>query len=168
MLTIAQRRSISLRSMVDPGFRARLAHNPRVGLAEALGTKLPKGQIVDLLEESASRWAFVLPGIDDIEQDLPAPTDQRSAVENEIYAALREDPEMIETAARDPRAFLFERFGVEVDGVDLRRECPGITVIVLPHRAAREELDDEMLDLVAGGGNRPTGEIESTGSIKTL
>jgi hypothetical protein len=166
MLTIAQRRSISNRCSFDQAFRRKLGRDPRAALAEALGSSLPSDETVEVLEESPSRWAFVLPEIDDIEPDLPPPTDPRSAIENEIYSALREEPETIETAARDPRAFLLERFGVEVNGVDLRREFAGTTVVVIPHQSAREELDDEMLDMVAAGGNVPLNNAENTGSAK--
>lgn len=167
MLSIAQRRSISTRSVFDRAFRHWLGHDPRAALADALGSALPRGQAVEVLEESGSRWAFVLPVVADIELELPVPADARSAVENEVYAVLREEPEMVEMAARDPRAFLLERFGVDVNGIDLRRERAGTTVIVIPHQGAREELDDDMLDMVAGGGNQPTGTPEETGSIKT-
>ena len=167
MLTIAQRRSISTRSTFDQAFRRQLGRDPREALAEALGLPLPSDEAVEILEESATRWAFVLPEVADIEPELPPPTDPRTAVENEIYSVLREEPETIETAARDPRAFVLERFGVEVNGVDLRRECVGTTVIVIPHQSAREELDDEMLDMVAAGGSVPQNGEESTGSAKS-
>jgi len=35
-------------------------------------------------------------------------------------------------------------------------------------KATKDELPDTTLDKVAGGGNQPTGGVESTGSIKTL
>lgn len=164
MLTIAQRRCLSTRAMFDPAFRARLASDPRAAVAEAVGA-LPADQTVAVIEETATRWAFVVPSLQDIESHLPAPTDARSAVENQVYALLRDEPEAIETAARDPRGFLLERFGVSVGGIDLRREGAGTTVIVIPHQTAREELDDDMLDLVAGGGNNPM-EHPDMGSIK--
>lgn len=34
-------------------------------------------------------------------------------------------------------------------------------------KSTKDELPDASLDKVAGGGNQPTGTIESTGSIKT-
>ena len=165
MLTIAQRRSISTRAIFDPVFRERLGQDPRAAIAEALGSALPPEEIVEVLKEGATRWAFVLPA--NIEHQLPEPTDARSAVENELYSVLREEPETIEAAARDPRAFLLERFGVEVGGVDLRRESAGTTVVIIPHQSAGEELEDEMLDLVAGGGSPPTNTAASTGSAKS-
>lgn len=142
--------------MFDPVFRERLANDPKAAASEILGRALPAGETVAVIEETATRWAFVLPPIDDIEAELPEPTDARSAVENQVYAILRDEPETIETAARDPRAFLQERFGVEVNGVDLRRETAGTTLVVIPHQGAREELDDDMLDLVSAGGHEPT------------
>lgn len=167
MLTISQRRSLSTRALFDQAFRKALVDDPQAALADALGIDFPADEAVAIIEESATRWAFVLPVVSDIEAELPEPTDARTAIENQVYAVLRDEPDTVEIAARDPRTFLFERFGVEVNGIDLRRECAGMTVILIPHEASREELSDEMLDLVAAGGNVPINNADSTGSAKS-
>jgi len=49
------------RALADPAFRARLVEAPRDALAEALGTELPPGLEVVVIEEREDRIAIVLP-----------------------------------------------------------------------------------------------------------
>ncbi len=151
MLTIAERRQVADRS-AEPDFRDLLRSDPRKAIISATGRSLPDAATVALVEESADAWSFVLVNPADIEAVLPDPLDARSAVDNQVYALLRDEPALADAAERDPIAFLRERFGVEVPAVDVRREGAGETLLVVPHLAAREELSDELLDMVAGGG----------------
>ena len=78
----------------------------------------------------------------------------RSAVENDVYSLLRDRPDLADAAAQDPVGFVRSHFDIDMDGfdVDLRREGPGSAIIVLQNIEEREQLSDDMLDLVSAGG----------------
>jgi hypothetical protein len=127
--------------------------DPRRAVAEATGKSLPEAERVELVEEGETAWSFVMIDPAAIDAALPEPRDARSAIENEVYGLLRDQPALADQAERDPVAFLRDRFGVEVTAVDFRREGAGETLLLLPNIDTREELSDELLDLVAGGGD---------------
>lgn len=152
MLTIAERRMVSERTL-DRDFRELFRSDPRGAIASATGRALPGSDAIEVLEETADAWSFVLIDPAGIDRTLPAPQDARSAIENEVYALLRDQPALVDIAERDPTNFLRERLGVEVPAIDIRREGKNQTIVVLPHLGSREELPENLLDLVAGGGD---------------
>jgi hypothetical protein len=137
--------------------------DPRAGIREVTGKTLACDVQIELVDEGDEDWCFVLLDPAMIDGTLPAPVDARSAVENDVYAMLRDRPSLTPGAVAEPVAFLRERLGVDVGGIHLRKEPPGMIVLVLPGRA-NNELSDEMLDLVAGGGspNCQTGKTTIT------
>jgi hypothetical protein len=153
MLSIAHRRAITDRAMSHADFRDLMLSDPRRAVMEATGASFSSDERVEVVREGDVAWSFVLVDPAEIDATLPEPQDARSAVENEVYTLLRDEPGVADVAAADPVAFLRERFGVEVTAVDLRRESKGETLLVLPNIGSREELPDDMLDLVAGGGD---------------
>lgn len=154
-LSVAERRTISTRALFDPDFRSSLVADPHEAVSEALGHPLPAGLELELIEESADSWAFVMLPSAAIAMGLPEALDARAAVENDVYTVLRDDPQAIIVAKNDPVAFMRDRFGLEIQGVALYEETAGRAMIVLPNNAAAtgEELSDDMLDLVSAGGD---------------
>jgi len=152
MLTIAERRTVSERTL-DRDFRELFRRDPRGAITVATGRALPVSDAIEVLEESADAWSFVLIDPAGIDRTLPEPQDARYAVENHVYALLRDEPALMDIAERDPTSFLRERLGVEVAAIDIRREGKNQTIVVLPHLESREELSENLLDLVAGGND---------------
>jgi len=152
-LTIADRRAISASAMLDPKFREALFKSPHDAVREATGKQLPATTRFEVLEEGAAGWCFVMLDAAAIDRDLPEARDARSAVENDVYALLRDQPALASAAERDPVSFLRERLQIEVDDVVLRKEGADDAILVVWNQLASEELPDDFLDLVSAGGD---------------
>ena len=154
-ITVAERRAIMNTSMLEPDFRELLQRDPRAALKDVTGKQASSNVDVIVVEETEAAWEFVIPTEGSIEAELPMPTDARAVVENDVYALLRADPSLRSKIESDPKGFLVERFGMDLGetGVNVRTERAGQFMLVLPYAQGREELPDEMLDLVAGGGD---------------
>lgn len=153
MISIADRRAIMTHSMASPDFRNLLRGDPRAAVEQVTG-RPPSGEArISVVEEQPEAWEFVIPA-SAIDAKLPAPEDPRSVVENDVYEMLRDDPTVRARVVGDPKAFLAEKFQLDLGptGVNVREERAGELLIVLPYRDGREELNDEVLDLIAGGG----------------
>jgi hypothetical protein len=152
-LSIAERRAVSMKSLQQPDFRQRLKADARAGIREATGKSLPAGLQIEVIDEGEQDWCFVLLDPASIDVMLPAPMDSRSAVENDVYALLRDQPALAPVAQADPVGFLRERLRIDVSGVKVRKEEAGAMLIVMPNPVSQDELSDELLELVAGGGD---------------
>ena len=154
-LSVSNRRAVMNMSMLEQAFRDELRRDSRAALKRATGKDVHADAKVELLEEDEKNWAFVVPSEGSIEDDLPPATDARAAVENDVYALLRAEPAIRTRLESDPKTFLKERFEIDLGdaGVNLRSETKDELVLVLPFVTGREELPDELLDLVAGGGD---------------
>lgn len=152
-LTIADRRALADKAARSARFRNKLASDPLAAIKEATGRAPFETLAVKIVEEDAA-WCFVLPGSGDIEATLPVPADDRTAIENDVYALVRDKPALRQQAVRDPKRFLRDYFGVDLGhtAVELLQEEPGTAIIVMPNPALQGEMPDELLDLVAGGG----------------
>lgn len=152
-ITIADRRTIMTNAVSHADFRDLLRQDPRAAIAQTIGTA-PEGRI-SVIEEQPDAWEFIIPA-GAIEADLPAPVDPRSVVENDVYELLRDDPEARARVTAAPKTFLAEKFQLDIGpaGVNVREEAADELLIVLPYREGREELSDDALDLVAGGGQQ--------------
>lgn len=152
-LSIADRRQVTTLAAFDPAFRSELERDPGAAIGAVIGRSLPTNGI-ELVYET-SDWCFVVPAV--IDAELPEACDPRSAVENDVYALLRDQPETLADVERDPKKFLSEKFGIELGdyGVKICHEAPGANVIIISNPATGEELSDDMLDLVSAGGVAP-------------
>jgi hypothetical protein len=153
-LSISDRRRLTGLAGSDMSFRDRLETDPCGAVHYAIGRSFEAGKI-ELVHE-ADDWCFLMLEPAEIDAQLPEPYDVRSAVENDVYTLLRERPELREGAERDPKGFLSKEFGVEIDGdagVQICREKPGTALIIIPNVSGREELSDDLLDLVSAGGS---------------
>jgi len=153
-VTIADRRAI-IAASTSRDFRDLLRRDPRAGFECATGRSAPSETRLSVIEEQADIWEFVVPA-GTIETQLPEPVDARGVVENQVYDILREEPDIRRRAIQDPQAFLADRMPLIRDTrVNVHDEQPGEVVLVLPYRDSRDELSDDSLDLVAGGGAPP-------------
>jgi len=152
-LSIAERRTISSAAYWDDDFRKALLDEPVSVLSKTLGRPIAADTRVEFMHET-DKWCFVMLDADKIDAELPAAVDARSAVENDVYSLLRDRPDLADAAAQDPVGFVRSHFDIDMDGfdVDLRREGPGSAIIVLQNIEEREQLSDDMLDLVSAGG----------------
>jgi len=153
-ITIADRRPIMTSSMRQPDFRDLLRRDPRTAVQQVTGRPVPDEARISVVEEQADAWEFVLPS-GGIDPDLPSPNDARSAIENDVYALLREEPQVRARVIGDPKGFLAERlrFDIGETGVNVREERPGEIMVILPFGNSRDELNEGALDLVVGGGD---------------
>jgi hypothetical protein len=153
-LSVADRRAV-MTSAYQPGFRAALQQDPRKMIANVTGHKLPSDMRIELMEEDDDLFCFVTPYPGSIEAELPAALDARSMVENDVYAMLRKDPSLQSAMQKDPKGFLRDALQVDIGSSDVlvKVETESTTVIVIPSLNAREELPDELLDLVSAGGD---------------
>jgi hypothetical protein len=153
-LTISDRRTIMNSATSQPDFRDLMHSDPRAAVARAIDRPAPADLTITVIEEQPDAWEFVIPA-NAIDAQLPAPGDIRTAVENDVYALLRDEPQVRAQLTRDPKAFLAERLQISVgeDRVCVREEQPGELIVVLPHAETREGLSDEMLDLAGGSGD---------------
>ena len=152
-LSIADRRHVTGLAYHDMDFRSRLERDPSGTLSAEIGRNFDPDK-VELVREEED-WCFLMLDPTEIDAELPQPGDLRSVVENDVYALLRDRPELLDEATRDPKAFLARQLGVDTgdSGVRICHEAPGSTLIILPNIAVREELPDDLLDLVSAGGN---------------
>jgi hypothetical protein len=152
-LSIADRRALANKAARNAPFRKKLATDPRAAIEEATGRVLSGNIAVKIVDENGA-WCFVVPMSSEIAATLPEPTDDRSAIENDIYTLIRDQPALRQDAMRDPKRFLREYFAVDLGQttVELFQEEPDTAIIVVPNPAMQGELQDELLDLVAGGG----------------
>lgn len=153
MISIAERRTIMTNSMTQPDFRDLLRRDPRAAVEQVTGRATFAAAHVSVVEEQGDAWEFVVPA-GAIDAELPAPEDPRSVVENDVYAMLRDGHTILERVVGDPKGFLAEKFQIDLGptGVNVREERAGELLLILPYRDSREELNDDALDLVAGGG----------------
>jgi hypothetical protein len=158
MISIADRRTIMTNSMTQPDFRDLLRRDPRAAVEQVAGSGSSGEARISIVEEQPEAWEFVVPA-SAIDAELPEPEDPRSVVENDVYEMLRNDPAVRARVIGDPKAFLAEKFQLDLGptGVNVREEQPGELLIVLPYRDGREELNDEALDLVVGGDGATGG-----------
>ena len=167
-MTVAERRAIMSMSIQEEEFRDLLQRDPRKAIKDVTGKEIFSDVDVIVIEETASAWEFVIPVEGSIEADLPMPVDARALVENDVYTLLREDPTLRSTIESDPKGFLVDRLQMDLGqtGVNVRTERDGQIMLILPNVHGREELADELLDLVAGGGDAGS-QSGSPGSQKT-
>lgn len=154
MLTIADRRAVMNAAMREPDFRDLLKRDPRGAITRAAHRGVPEDMRITVLEEQSDAWEFVIPA-QTIDARLPEAEDVRSTVENDVYALLRDEPSIRAQIVDQPKTVLEGRLRVFVgnDRVNVHEERPGDLILILPHVEAREELTEDALDLVAGGGD---------------
>lgn len=151
-LSIADRRAVMAQCFLDESFRERLLAHPRDAVRDVTGKTLPPDARIQVMDEGDRDWCFVMIDPAQIDAELPEVQGRRDAVENDVYALLRDQPALAAEAEKDPMAFLTRHFGIEVTGIDMRREAPGETLLIAPNLAS-DELSDDMLDLVSAGGD---------------
>ncbi len=61
MLTMEQRRRLGEKAARDEGLRALLRRDPRAAIRQELGIELPEGVRIEVVEETATTRAFVMP-----------------------------------------------------------------------------------------------------------
>jgi len=154
-LSVAQRRTIGNQAASDAAFQALLKRDPAEAIKRSTGLDLPRDCVVDVVDEG-KEWAFVLLDRATLEDGLPVPTDLRGQVENSAYALLRDDPAAASEIRQDPAIFVRNRLGLDLgsDPIVVHDEAPGGLTLIIPNRDERDGLSDDLLDLVAGGGDR--------------
>jgi len=154
-LSVAQRRIIGNQAAEDSAFQALLKRDPVAAIKRSTGCDLPQDCVVDVVEEGRE-WAFVLIDPAAVEDELPAPADLRAHVENSAYALLRDDPSASSEIRDDAALFVRSRLGLDLgaDPIVVHDEVRGALTLIIPNRDERDGLSDDLLDLVAGGGDR--------------
>lgn len=154
-MTIAARRAVTELAAASFDFRNLLKARPAAAIQQATGITVDPEIRIAVIEEG-SDWDFVMVDGTGIEADLPDALDVRLAVENQAYAMLRDQPDCRAEAEASPRNFIRDRLGIELpveSGVTLHPEATEALVLVIPNKEVRETLDEDMLDMVAGGGS---------------
>jgi hypothetical protein len=168
-LTIADRRAIMTTSMLQPDFRDLLRRDPRGAAERVSGKPVPEGTHVSAVEEGSDAWEFVVPATP-IDADLPMPNDARGVVENDVYALLRDEPQVRARVLNDPKGFLADRlqFDIGSSDVNVREEQPGELLLIIPFGDSRDELNDSALDMVTGGGDPGSQNGSTSNSRNTV
>lgn len=161
-LSIGERRTVTMRAVEDFDFRALLKRSPAAAIQQVTGHAV---EVPVEVHEEGEDWSFVLVDPASIERELPAALTTRAAIENYVYDLIRDDPSLGAEAASSPHAFMQNRVGFDVaadQAVIVRREGPGTLVLVIPNPDTIDQLDDNMLDLVAGGGQTGSNNPQAT------
>ncbi len=157
-LTITDRRRIERCAAEAPSLRRRLLAGP-VATAEAiLLRRLAPGLALAVIEEPPDALYFALPPLG-LSMPLPEPETRRQLFENILLSwAFRDDGSLREQSVRDPRALYRALTG---NDLDLPPEVQPVVLqdtalrqhVVLPRPSPdiRDELPDDLLELVAGG-----------------
>ena len=170
LVSIAERRWVMVQAVRDAAFRELLRREPRAALRQVTGRDVRAARI-EVIEEQPTAWEFVIPA-DLSGQVLPQAFDERTAIENRVFALLQSEPETIAAICRAPARFLVDRLGIDPGrvGVNVRREDAGQVLLILTQGVEVEELDDELLDLVSAGGspacNPPVG-MDQSQAVRT-
>ncbi len=163
--------SVFLIPLEDEAFRQALLSSPHRALKDTFGVELPRDKTLHVLEQSPENMDFVIPLkpdeitqgmtkkqiVDRLTQDMPKVSEkisQRMNVYGNILAALWAEPELVEAFKADPKAFIRDRTGADLDEITtivVRVEDDQNEYIVLPVLGTDSELTDEELELVSGG-----------------
>lgn len=134
------------RATKDPAYRAQLLRDPKAAVEQELGSPLPAGMQVQVMQQTNDTVQLVLPPL------LPTGAD----LEQRIVSKAMIDPAFRAALLSDPKAAIEKETGVSLPDnvrVQVVEQSKDLLNLVLPmdESSGSAELSDKELEAVAGG-----------------
>lgn len=151
-LSLSARRAVIARTEREPAFRDMVMRAPKEAIATATGIRLDDGVAVTVLSDQPGHRHIWLPPS---ASDIGVPGDGGMAGIAVILD--RDDPGFRAALKADPLGEMTSRLGIAAPAgltLSVVEETAETLILILPPPAANDdELSDEVLDMVSGGGN---------------
>jgi hypothetical protein len=142
------------RAAIDPTFKQELLNNPKAVLAKEAGVNIPDKVDLTVLEESANTFYLIIP------KDVDSPTSVEQDTKDPILtliARASQDEALKQELLKNPKAVIQQETGITIpedSQVQVLEQTDTKDYMVLSALTATEdeELSDEELEAVAGGG----------------
>jgi hypothetical protein len=158
-----QQEQIIVRAWEDEEFKQNLVSNPKAAIEQELGEKFPEGVEVRVLQETANTRYLVLPPANLTAEERQEVLQQLREGEAGAFSALIirsiEDDAFRQELLSQPNTVIERELGITLpEGTAVRvvEEERNIRYLVLPQRPDSledDELSEEALEAVAGGGD---------------